>query len=456
MELRRALRRRVEFLKKAKRNINRFKMRYKNLILSICLTVLSAIRSNAQETVYPALAQAAPVYLTSATIHIGNGQVITNGTIGFANGKIISVGNNSTPAPGAKVIDCGGHHIYPGLIAGSGNLGLAEVSSIKSTNDYAEIGQLSPSVRSLVAYNVDSKVINTLRSNGILLAHIVPQGRLIAGTSSVVQLDAWNYKDAVYKKENAIHFYVPGVRTEPSEEGEEASGSNIQRTMNAIQQVRSFLTEAKAYLKESSHAAVNLNYEAVKGLYDHQQKLFIHCNGVKEMLMAIDLGKEQEIDIVIVGGTDSWMIADLLRQNNISVMLNTPHRLPVMQDDDIDQPYKAAWQLQKAGVLFCIGQEGSYQLRNIMFNAGTTAAYGLTKEEALAGITMNTAKILGIDSLTGTLETGKDANILVCAGDILDMRTSIILRAYIQGREIDLDDKHKQLNERYKRRYELK
>lgn len=433
-------------------------MRHTKLLLIICLAVLSVLKSNGQETVYPSPPQSAPVYLTNAVIHVGNGQVITNGTIGFANGKIISIGNNiSVPATDKKVIDCNGQQIYPGLIAASGNLGLIEASSVKATNDYAEIGQLSPSVRSLVAYNVDSKVINTLRSNGILLAHIVPQGRLIAGTSSVVQLDAWNYMDAVYKKDNAVHFYVPALRSAPSEDGDDAgSSNNLQRTMNAIQQAKVFLTEAKAYLKESIHPEINLNYEALKGLFNHQQKLFIHCNGVKEMLMAIDLGKEQGIDIAIVGGNDSWMIADLLKQNNIPVILNAPHRLPVMQDDDIDQPYKTAWQLQKAGVLFCVGQEGSYQLRNLMFNAGTTAAYGLTKEEALAGITRNTAKILGIDSVTGTLEVGKDANIIISMGDVLDMRTSIITRAYIQGREINLDDKHKQLNERYKQHYNLK
>jgi len=343
------------------------------------------------------------------------------------------------------------------LISATGNLGLVEVSGVKATLDNAEIGQLKPSVRSIVAYNVDSRVINMVRSNGVLLSHVVPQGGIISGTSSVVQLDAWNYQDAAYKKDIAIHFYIPGPRTASSIDDDNAGGgSNMQRAINAVQQVKTLFSEAKAYLKESNHAVINLHYEALRGLFNHKQKLFIHCNGVKEMLMAIDLGKEYEMDIVIVGGTDSWMIADLLKQNNIPVILSSPHRLPVMQDDDIDQPYKTAAQLQKAGVLFSIGQEGYHQQRNLMFGAGTTAAYGLSKEEALAGITLNTAIILGIDSLTGTLEAGKDANLVISMGDILDMRTSIITGAYIQGREINLDDKQKQLNERYKYHYNIK
>lgn len=433
-------------------------MRAKKIFLLIYLTGFSLLHSKAQENVYPAPPQSSPVYLTNATIHVGSGQVINKGTIGFTNGKIIAIGNDVTvPAVNAKTIDCKGQHIYPGLISATGNLGLIEVSGVKATLDNAEIGQIIPSVRSIVAYNVDSRVINMVRSNGVLLSHVEPQGGIISGTSSVVQLDAWNYQDAAYKKDIAIHFYIPGTRIALSEDGDNTGGgSNMQRVLHAVQQVKSLFSEAKVYLKESSHTETNLNYEALRGLFNHKQKLFIHCNGVKEMLMAVDLGKEYEMDIVIVGGTDSWMIAELLRQNNIPVILNSPHRLPVMQDDDIDQPYKTAAQLQKAGVQFCISQDGFHQQRNLMFGAGTTAAYGLSKEEALAGITSNTAAILGIDSLTGTLEVGKDANLVISVGDILDMRTSIVTGAYIQGREINLDNKQKQLNERYKYHYNIK
>jgi hypothetical protein len=108
-----------------------------------------------------------------------------------------------------------GKQVYPGLILSSSNLGLVEVSSVRATSDVREIGDLNPNVRSIVAYNTDSKVINTLRSNGILMANIVPQGSMIAGSSSVVQLDAWNWEDAAVKTDAGMHFYMPTLMARP-------------------------------------------------------------------------------------------------------------------------------------------------------------------------------------------------------------------------------------------------
>jgi imidazolonepropionase-like amidohydrolase len=177
---------------------------------------------------------------------------------------------------------------------------------------------------------------------------------------------------------------------------------------------------------------------------------------VKEMLIAVDFAKEFGMDVVIVGGSESYQMADLLKENNIAVILNQMHSLPTLVDDDVDQPYKTPAMLQKAGVLFAINDEdGQTRGRNLPFNAGTAAAYGLTKEQALQAITLNAAKILGIDQQTGSLEVGKDATLVVSEGDILDMRTNIIHHAFIQGRKIDLTDKHKQLDERYRKKYGL-
>ncbi|HRH61298.1 MAG TPA: amidohydrolase family protein, partial [Chitinophagaceae bacterium] len=160
---------------------------------------------------------------------------------------------------------------------------------------------------------------------------------------------------------------------------------------------------------------------------------------------------------VIVGGTDSWKITDYLKQNNISVVLMETHNLPAMQDDDVDQPYKTPYMLQQAGVMFCLGDNNqSTRYRNLSYNAGTAVAYGLTKEQALQCITLNAAKILGIDSRTGTVEKGKDANIIVSDGDILDIKSSNVMYAFIQGRQINLDNKQKQLNEKYKYKYGIK
>lgn len=416
----------------------------------------------AQENMHPSPAQSGVIALTNAVIHVGNGQVIENGMIVFGGGKILDV-RPTAAISDVKVIDLKGKHVYPGIIAASTNLGLVEVGSVRATLDFTELGDINPAIRSLVAYNTDSKVINTLRSNGVLLAHIVPRGGSISGTSSVVQLDAWNWEDAAYKTDNGIHMNMPALINRPSQPGGRRQGADqgdpVKRGLDRIEEVRKFFREAKAYREETKHTAINLKYEAVKGLFDQSKTFFVHCDLVREMMVAINFAKEFGFKLTIVGGSDSWIIPGILKENNVSVILSEPHSLPSTDDDDVDQPYKGGAALQKAGVLFTICQEagdGFWQQRNLPFQAGTMAAYGLTREEALTAITLNAAKILGIDNITGSLEKGKDANIVISEGDLLDMKSSIVVQAFIQGRELNLDNKQTQLYERYKYKYNIR
>jgi imidazolonepropionase-like amidohydrolase len=423
-----------------------------------CICACSYAR--AQETIYPAPAQKETITLTNATIHVGNGQVITNGNVVITNGKITEVGT-TTSTPG-KIIDCKGKQVYPGLILTSTQLGLVEVPAVRATIDASELGEMSSSIRSIVAYNTDSKVLNTLRPNGILLANVYPDGGLLSGSSTIVQLDAWNWEDAAYKMDQGMHFNMPSLLARPRGRGGFGGGQQpqvdpVKRGLEQIESVKVFFREAKGYLAEATHENTNLKYEAVKGLFDKTQKLFIHCNIAKEMLLAVDFAKEFGFDVVIVGGADSWQVADILKQNNIAVILNQLHSLPVMVDDDVDQPFKTPAMLQKAGVLFALNDDDeNTRSRNLPFNAGTAVANGLSKEEALSAITLNAAKILGIADKTGSVEVGKDANIVVSEGDILDMRTNKVTYAFIQGRQVDLNNKQKQLFEKYKYKYGIK
>lgn len=432
----------------------------KRIILSIG-GLLWMLALSAQETVYPAPAQTETFALTNAVVHVGNGQVIGNGMVVVSGGKIVDVRPNEAIMD-VKIIDCKGKHVYPGLILSSSQLGLVEVGSVRATVDATELGELNPNIRSIVAYNTDSKVTNTLRTNGILLANIVPAGGLISGSSSVVQLDAWNWEDAIVAADKNIHFRMPSLLNRRGGGrgfffGQQPAGDPVKRGLEQIDQVKAFFREAKAYLAESKHEATNLKFESVRGLFNKSKKLFVHCDIVKEMLIAIDFAKEFGFEVVLVGAGDSWQIADILKQNNIAVVLNQLHDLPVMADDDVDQPFKTPSILQKAGVLFAINDDdGNTRQRNLAFNAGTAAAYGLSKEEALSAITLNAAKILGVADKTGSLEKGKDANILVSTGDLLDMSGNVIEHAFIGGRKIELTDKHKQLYERYKYKYGIK
>jgi imidazolonepropionase-like amidohydrolase len=439
----------------------------KKIILNfLSVGIISAAFS--QETVLPSPPAKGVTVITNATVHNGNGKTTENTTIVITDGKITAVGNNIPIPPNATTVDGKGKHVYPGLILPVSSLGLVEINSVRATRDVQEIGDMNPNVRSIVAYNTDSKVINTLRSNGILMANIVPQGSFLAGSSSVVQLDAWNWEDAAVKTDAGMHFYMPslmargggrfggggGDRFGPQQQSQT---NPVKEGLDKIENLKTFFKEARAYLAEPAHKETNLKFEAVKGLFDRTQKFYVHANIVKQMLVALDFVKEFNFDMVIVGGSDSWQIADLLKQNNVAVVLQQQHSLPTLEDDDVDQPYKSAAALQKAGVLFCISDDDSQTRgRNLAFNAGTAAAYGLTKEEALQSITLNAAKIMGVSDKAGSIEVGKDANIIISEGDILDMRTSKVTDAFIQGRKIDLTDKHKLLNDRFNQKYDLK
>jgi imidazolonepropionase-like amidohydrolase len=418
--------------------------------------LLISLAALAQENMHPSPAQTGTIALIHGIVHVGNGQVIDDGMVVFSGGKIVDV-RPTASLMDVKVIDLKGKHIYPGMIAACTNLGLTEVSAVRATSDFEELGDFNPSIRSLIAYNTDSKVINTVRSNGILLANIVPQGGTISGLSSVVQLDAWNWEDAAYSKDNGIHFYMPSLLNDPltfRRPGVEVD--KIKQGLDKIESVRIFFREAQAYNQETIHTTVNLKFEAVKGLFNRSKIFFVHCDLENEILIAIQIAKEFNFRLVLVGASDCWLVTDILKQNQVAIILEQPDNLPQTEDDDVDQPYKTGAVLENAGILFTICEEsgfGYWRQRNLPFEAGTMASYGLTKEQALSAITLNAAKILGIDALTGSIEKGKDANIVVSEGDILDMRTSKVVLAYIQGREINLDNKQTQLFEKYKYKY---
>ncbi len=421
----------------------------KRLYINILLVMLF-VNLQAQENMMPATKQVKQVTLYNATIHVGNGIVLEKASIQFENGKIIAVSTTGI----AEGIDCKGAHIYPGIISPETNLGLTEVEAVRATNDDVEVGITNASTRAISAYNADSKVINTLRSNGILLANIVPQGNGITGTTSVVQLDAWNWEDAAYKMDNGVYLNMPSfiIRFGDAEAVKSAQ-KNAQKN---IDDLFAFMKEAKAYVISSKTETLNLKFEALRGVFNKTQKLFVRADAVKQIMYALQLKKQLDIDMVLVGASDSWMIVDVIKEANVPIILNQLHSLPINQDDDVAQPYKTAMQLHRAGILYCLSNEGFWQQRNLAFLAGTSVAYGVPKEDALTSITLNAAKILGIQDKTGTLEVGKDANIIVSEGDVLDMKTSKIIYAFIQGRTIDLNNKQTMLSERYKAKYGVK
>lgn len=402
----------------------------------------------------PAPPQNEVIVLKGGTLHIGNGTVIEDGIVVFEKGKITYSGNRAEiPIPShGKIIDTRGKHIYPGFIAANTITGLVEIDAARPTRDFSETGELNPNVRSLIAYNTDSRIIPTLRHNGILLAQVTPQGGLIPGTSSVVQLDAWNWEDAAYKADIAVHLHWPEITVRRGWWAEPELNETNKKYLETVKKIHDFFTQAYAYYQQPS-AEVNLKFEAMKGLFARNKKLFVHVNGGREISEAVLLKKKYELDMVIVGGAESYLVTDMLRENGIPVILTDIHALPQRPDDDIDITFKLPALLKQAGVDFCLSLRGSWQQRNLPFVAGTAASYGLSQEEALAAITSSVARILGIAHNTGTLEVGKDANIIVSEGDVLDMRSSRLVYAFIQGRAVELQNHQTQLYQKFSRKY---
>ncbi|HEX8314489.1 MAG TPA: amidohydrolase, partial [Flavisolibacter sp.] len=275
----------------------------KKIILSFA-TICFLMTARSQESFAPAAKQAQPIVVTGATVHVGNGQVLNNASIVVVNGKITAVGTNVTAPAGAKTINAQGKHVYPGLILSSSNLGLVEVNSVRATSDAREIGDMNPNLHSIIAYNTDSRVINTLRPNGVLLANVVPEGGMLSGQSSVVQLDAWNWEDAAYKTDNGLHFRMPSLLARPRGFGFGGGGGGqqtpptdpVKEALDKIDNFKTFLRQAKAYNSLNKPDEVNLKYSAVKGLFDKSKKLYMHASTVKQILIAIDIAKEFDLD----------------------------------------------------------------------------------------------------------------------------------------------------------------
>jgi imidazolonepropionase-like amidohydrolase len=429
----------------------------KNIFILLLVFCLS-ISTRAQQT--PAPKQSKSILILNGTAHIGNGTVIENSAIGFKDGKITLVADARLIrlAEGAYdvTIDASGKQVYPGFIAPNSTLGLVEIDAVKSSDDEEEIGSINPHVRAIIAYSADSKVIETVRPNGVLMAQITPRGGRISGTSSIVQLDAWNWRDAVIKENDGMHLNFPSSFTRSGSWFEPGTIENNKDYVKQISEITAFLANAKAYLADNSKER-NLIFEATKGLFDGNQTLFIHANEEKQIIDAVQLAKENGIKkMAIVGGYEAYKTAALLQKNNVGVLLKRVHDMPENDDQDVDLPYKNAKLLTDQGVLVGLENSGDHErmnTRNLPFLAGTCAAYGLDKEQALQLITLNTAKILGIDKQCGTLEEGKDATVFISDGDALDMRTNKLTKAFIQGRDISLETHQSQLNNRYKEKY---
>lgn len=421
----------------------------------ICLASLASAQSPT-----PAPPQTGAILIFGATAHLGNGQVIPNSAIAFENGKLTLVADATAirvdRSRFAKIFDAAGKHVYPGFIAADSRLGLVEIEAVRATQDHTETGRLNPNARVIVAYNTDSEVIPTVRSNGVLLAQVVPAGGLVPGTSAVVQLDAWNWEDAAVRADEGVHLNWPSRQPRrrfgpPPAVPEQPAANEYDKQ---VEELHRYFGEAKAYAQKTAPEVKNPRFEAMRGLFDGSQNLYIHSGDAKTMQEAVLFAEQYGARPVLVGASDAWMITDFLKTHTVPVILAEPQRLPAREDEDYDQPYKTALALHQAGIPFALSGNGGWRQRNLPFQAGQAVAFGLPYEAAVQAVTLSPAAIMGIGISAGSLETGKDATLFISEGDALDMRTCQVTAAFIQGREINLDNKHKALARRFEEKYQ--
>jgi imidazolonepropionase-like amidohydrolase len=409
----------------------------------------------------PAKPQDHPIALVGGTIYTVTGQIITGGTVVFDKGKIIALGTDVSLPVGTEKIDVKGKYIYPGFVDASTDIGLVEIGSVRATVDRAETGRINPNVRAEVAINPESEIIPVTRANGVTVALTAPEGGLICGTSALIMLDGWTWEDMTLKAPVGLHVNWPRMTVFRSpfmrQSEEEQKGERDKQ----LKEIRDAFAQAKAYMiakhgenqKGVPYHQVDLRWEAMIPALEGKMPVFVNANEVQQIQTAVAWAEQEKVKIVIVGGQDAWRAAELLKARDIPVILNPILTTPSRDWEAYDAPFAAAVKLSQAGVTFCIAAEGgASDERNLPYHAAMASAYGLPKDEALKAITVYPSKILGVVDKIGSLEIGKDATLIITDGDPLEIMTNVE-REFIQGRDIDLRNKHKTLYEKYKEKY---
>ncbi len=420
---------------------------FKYSIISLLILAASTANGQNNETDY---------LLTDLRIFTGNAVVIENGAVGVKNGMIRYVGSTQDAKKGEyrEVISKHGLNLYPGLIAMNTTIGLTEIGAVRATHDFKETGDMNPNVRAISAYNAESEIGETVLANGILFAQIAPHGGTIKGTSSVVTLHGENWEDAAYNTDEGIIMDWPKMFKKKGDDDDPQGYEPDEDYEKKLTEIKVFFKNSAAYAKNETAVERDLRMEAMRGIFDGSKRLYISADFIKEIREIIAFKRAFEIKkLSIISGNDAWMAADLLKENDISVLIKRVNSLPQLPEDEIDASFKLPTKLAAAGVKFSFTMNGgmeTMQNRNLPFNIGTAIGYGLNPNTALTASTLHAAEILGIADKTGSIEIGKEANFVLTTGDIFDMRTSHVKALFLKGELIDHSTRQKELYMKYR------
>jgi len=443
-------------------------MKITALVTSIAASCIANKAAHAHDML-PAAPQNSALLFTDATVHSVIQGPLNNTDVLIANGRIIAVGHDllnqqtsaqhsSTPSntalmlKDAQIIDASNKHLYPGLIALDTTMGLVEVEMMRPSNDAYEVGFINPQLEAIAAFNPDSEIIPTVRVNGITHAQVVPHGEGLAGQSALLALDSWTIEDALVESNKQFHLYWPSIRRKSADP--DKYQKQLDDLSDKINHIYDAFTDAQRYqlaLNANKITKTDLRWQALTPLFKGDAQLFVHAQSQKQIEEAIALSKTYHFKLVIVGGYDAWRLADALSEVDAKVIYTQTLSLPQRKDEPIDLAFKIPSLLKQANIPFALGFSSDWNSRNLPFAAGQTVAYGLTPSQALRSITLDAANILGIDDM-GAIAPGFKANLIIATGDILDPMQAAIESIYIDGRKIDLNNRHQQLYQKYLKR----
>lgn len=429
------------------------------LISTLLLTTGSVLAS--QEV--PGAEQKGPIALVEGTIHPVVGEPIERGVLVFDQGKITAIGRDVKIPRGAKRIKIRGKHVYPGMINALGSLGLIEINSVRATKDFAETGSINPNVRAEVAVNPDSELIPVTRSNGVLLSLTAPQGGLISGTSAVIQHDGWTWEDMALRAPVGMHVNWPRMAPLVGWDTQVSRKEQLGRRDRELKRLDRLFEDVRAYQKARRGArekggqphGKDARLEAMLPVLNGKLPLVVWADRAEQIQSAVAFAVRQNVRLILAGGYDAARCAHLLKEHDVPVIVGGVLRAPERRGDPYDTPYTLPERLRKAGVRYCIAMGGRFSdsnMRNLPYHASTAAAHGLPRDEALKSVTIYAAEILGVADRVGSLEVGKDATLVVSDGDMLATPTHVEA-AFVQGREVDLNNRQKRLWKKYEEKY---
>ena len=433
-------------------------------LMGAFLLSVFALTINASDQV-PGKPQDHPIALIGGTIHTVSGVIIGNGTVLFVDGKISGIGTQVDLPEGTEQININGKHVYPGLITANTRLGLLEINAVRATRDFAELGDIKPNIRAEVSINPDSELLPVARANGITMAHTIPMGGLIAGTSALITLDGWTWEDLTYKAPVGLYIDWPFMGIRRGRFVEKSKKEQLKDRDEKLAKIRETFKQARAYLKAKEaegqkgtpYHGSDLRLDAMIPVLKKEMPVLLHARGIKQIQAALDWAIDEDLRIILLCGQDVRFVTSLLKENNIPVIYEGTLTTPSRRWEPYDTPFSTPLKLFEAGVTFCISGSGrtfeAAHERNLPYQAAMAAAYGLPKEEALKAVTLYPAQILGVGDRVGSIEVGKDATLIVTNGDPLEIMTNVEME-FIQGRKIDLSSRHTELYEKYKTKYQ--